>query len=478
MNLYELFKDTASRYPEKTAVVEGNRSVSYRDLDAVISVLAKDLEKLGAAPGQMIGLCFANSIAYIALTYALWKIDAAVVPVDVDFTEDEIRQVCDRMQLAAMISHKGESGWVEARCPFIDTPYYFRSMDVYSGLESDIHIAFVRFTSGTTGERKGVVLSHERIAERISAVNRALNITPDDNILWILPMSHHFVSTIVLFLASGAALVLAGGIWSKSILKTVNSGHVTLLYASPFHYSLLAADQSGLMMPEVRLAISTAIGLPGHIHERFSGRFGLPLAQAYGIIEIGVVCINTENPGGKPGSVGRVLPDYRVSVENAQAYSGPEGMECGELFFSGPGFFDGYFYPRIDEKSALINGWFETGDIGGRDKEGFLFLYGRKNHVINTAGMKIFPQEIEAHLNRHPSVKESCVYGRKHDRFGQTVAAMVVLNSTAEETDEETLRRFCSRSFTAYKVPSQIFFTDHIEKTATGKIIRPGEQEG
>ncbi|MBS3731646.1 MAG: acyl--CoA ligase [Desulfobacterales bacterium] len=474
MNLYALFRDAAGRYPDRPAVIDKDIFVSYRELDDMICVLAEDLNAFGVLPRQMIGLCFVNSPAYIAVTYALWKLDAVVVPIDADFKEAEVRQVCDRMQLSAVIHHQGGGdSWPTGSCPKVETPFYFRSM--YSGTrsESGIHMAFVRFTSGTTGTRKGVVLSHERIHERICAVNKALGITCADRVLWTLPMSHHFVSTIVLYLACGAGIVLSGGIWSRAILETIQRHHVTLLYASPFHYSLLAADTSDQMMPGVRMAISTASGLPGWIHERFYRRFQLPLAQAYGIIEIGLVCINTDRPAKKPDSVGPVLPDYQVHIKNPQTYPGGDGMTCGEVFFRGPGFFDAYFDPWIDQTSALVDGWFETGDIGGLDADGYLYLYGRKNHVINTAGMKVFPREVEAELNRHPEVKESCVYGRKHDRLGQIVAARVVLHNGVAEVDSAALKAFCRRNLATYKVPEYIDFTEYIEKTpATGKIVR------
>ncbi|MCF8094567.1 MAG: AMP-binding protein [Desulfobacteraceae bacterium] len=480
MNLYALLKDAGLRYGENPAVIDKDTVVSYRDLDAMVCEVADCLRDFGVLPGQLIGLCFVNSPAYIVITYALWKLEAVVVPIDADFKDAEIREVCSRMQLSAMIHHqrKGE-GWHIGKCPKVEVPFYFKPLYPNVRVESGIHMAFVRFTSGTTGARKGVVLSHERIYERICSVNKMLKITAEDRVLWTLPMSHHFVSTIVLYLACGAGIVLAEGIWSRSILETIQRRNVTLLYASPFYYSLLAADSSDMMMPGVRLAISTASGLPAWICKNFYHRYQLPLAQAYGIIEIGLVCINTDRPWEKPDSVGPVLPDYQLGTRNTQAYPDTAGMTCGEVFFRGPGFFNGYFDPWIDEQYALVDGWFETGDIGGLDADGYLYLHARKNHVINTAGMKVFPREVEAELNRHPEVAESCVYGRDNQRLGQIVAARVVLHHKDAEIDSGGLKAFCRQSLATYKVPEKIDFTDHIEKTAaTGKIVRPQQGSG
>ncbi|MFP4672588.1 MAG: class I adenylate-forming enzyme family protein, partial [Desulfohalobiaceae bacterium] len=466
MNLFNSLQKAVQHFPQHTAVVQGEQAVSYQELEAIVCALAAELRQLGVAPGQMIGLCFANSIASIALTYALWKLEATVVPVDVESKPEEIGRICEQMQLQGMIrQNKTDPGWIPGKCPVIGTAYYFRVLNKGVGSPPGMHIAFVRFTSGTTGQRKGVVLSHERILERIQALNRVLQIDCQDSILWTLQMSHHFVSTIVLYLSVGATIVLAPSIWSSTWLRLIQDRQVSLIYASPFHYSLLAADTSGVMMPTVRLAISTAAGLPRQVQDDFARRYQMPLVQAYGIIETGLVCINLDDPQGRPDSVGRVLPDYQLHMAHQQAYSRPGGLMAGELYFSGPGFFEAYFQPWIEHGQALKQGWFETGDIGALDQEGFLYLQGRKDHVINMAGIKIFPEEIEAELNRHPAVKESCVYGKAHDRLGQVVAAKVVLHQEGTSLEPGELKGFCRRSLAAYKVPELIDFTSRIQKT-------------
>jgi len=124
----------------------------------------------------------------------------------------------------------------------------------------------------------------------------------------------------------------------------------------------------------------------------------LPIAQAYGIIELGIVCINTTKPSDKLGSVGRVLPDYSISIRNAENYQHKSRM-CGDIFFKGPGFFDAYFNPWSDANLIMENGWFDTGDIGWMDNDGYVFIVARKKNIINTAGMKVFPQEVEKMLD-------------------------------------------------------------------------------
>jgi long-chain acyl-CoA synthetase len=317
-----------------------------------------------------------------------------------------------------------------------------------------------------------VVLRHRTICERVQAVNQGMGIGPDDTILWLLSMAHHFVSTIVLYLANNATIVIVNTMLAGPILDAVDKTRATVLYASPFHYSLLAADSSGRMLSTVRAALSTTIDLPDSVFQAFYSRFRLPVIQAYGIIEIGIVCMNMDAPLDKLGSVGKVLPAYEIKVAHTERYSN-EDLVCGELWFRGPGFFDAYFSPWADAGEIMKGGWFDTGDIGRTDEDGYVYLCARKKDVINIAGMKVFPQEIEAVLNSHPAVSESYVYGMTSSRFGELVAADVVPEGPSADELRQEILQHCRRSLASYKVPDDLKFVDAIRKTpVTSKIIR------
>jgi len=473
MNVYQLIEDAAKQYPDHMAVMENDVSVSYRSLLMIIDAIAEDLRELGIDAGHRVGLFFPNSIAYIAITYALWKLDAAVVPIDTALKESEVEHICGAMRLASIIGFSFTAGSIRKKCSEIRPEFYFRKLQpAPQPIKPDKHIAFVRFTSGTTGACKGVVLTHEKIIERIGSVNKVLDINSEDTIIWLLSMAHHFVSTIVLYLSKGAAIVLVKGLGTGLILKIANQFKTTLIYASPFHYTMLANDPSGLMLPDIRLAVSTTIHLPDTVYEKFFNRYAIPIVQAYGIIEIGLICINTANPRGKIGSVGRVLPDYKIKINPVEEPL-KQDRQFGEIFFSGPGFFDAYFDPWVDAETLLIDGWFETGDIGWIDDDGYVYIYGRKNDAINTAGMKVFPQEIEDQLNQHPGIAECCAYGKKHDHLGEMIGVDVVLKKTEKPLTETEIKIYCRQKMASYKIPEVIRIVDHILKTpVTSKILR------
>jgi long-chain acyl-CoA synthetase len=307
------------------------------------------------------------------------------------------------------------------------------------------------------------VLCHETIRDRVMAANRVLRIGPSDTVMWCLPMSHHFLVTIVLYLCHGATIVLARHIWARSFLEATNRWRGTVLYAAPFHYALLARDRSGAGIPSVRMAVSTTCSLPRDVALGFHQRFGLALTPALGVIELGMVCLNLDDPLARWDSVGRPLPEYAINIRN------PDNNGYGEVRVAGPGIFDAYDSPWIWRDQLMPDGWFATGDIGRIDPEGYLFLVGRKAAVINLAGRKVFPEEIEAVLNRHPAVRESRVYGVAHLHLGETVEAEVALRAAVEP---DALREFCRAHLSADKVPSRVHRVERVAKTAVTRKLR------
>jgi long-chain acyl-CoA synthetase len=460
MNLTELLDRSAQRWPEKTAFVEDTTVVSYRVLVEKIDAFAERLKTLGLPAGSRIGLCFPNGVDYVALTYAVWKVNGIVVPVPVECPPEELSEIAVTMELAAILSQKP----VAQSEPFM-TGVYLARLNAVAPENHGLNIAFIRFTSGTTSARKGVVLCHETIRDRVAVANQAFQITDADTIIWCLPMAHHFLITIVLYLNVGATVVLARHVTARPFLEAVNRWQGTVLYAAPFHFSLLARDTSGANIDSVRLAVSTTCALPQDVAETFFNRFGKPLVPALGIIELGLVSLNTADPRGRWNSVGRPVPDFRVKILS------PDEHGCGEVAVSGPGICDAYAAPWQPREKILSDGWFITGDIGRFDADGFLFLLSRKTAVINLAGRKVFPEEIEAVLDRHPAIRESRVFGRAHPHLGEVVEAEIVLAGDTAAMDD--LSRYCREHLASYKIPTRFHVVPALPRTpVTGKIRR------
>jgi long-chain acyl-CoA synthetase len=463
MNLTELLDDAACRWPGKPALIEGNAIVSYSALVERAAQFTSQLQLFKLSPGCRVGLLYPNSIDYVALTFSLWRVNAVVVPIPMECTAGEISDITATMQLEIILSQKaiGQSAALSPEC------FLTRLKTTSPPDNHELNLAFIRFTSGTTSARKGVALTHETIRDRVATANNALGITSADTVMWCLPMAHHFLITIVLYLSRGATIVLERLLLARPFLEAVNRWRGTVLYAAPFHYALLARDNSKAGLDSVRLAVSTTCALSQDVAEDFHKRFDRPLVQALGIIELGLVSLNTDDPRGRWNSVGRLLGDHRVKI------SAPDESGRGELSVSGPGFFDAYVAPWLPREIVSPDGWFHTGDIGRLDEDGFLFLISRKNAVINLAGRKVFPEEIEAVLNRHPAVRESRVYARTHPHLGEVVAADIVLNQPDAGLD--SIRAFCRAHLADYKIPVSFNRVNALPRTAaTGKIRRAG----
>ena len=408
-----------------------------------------------------VGLACASGVNYIVLAMAILKAGGCLVPLADELTEAERREIIERTGLCGMILGGAEDKqWVELVTPELENEAEFATLDP----------AFIRFSSGTTGKSKGVVLSHAKLRERIVAANAALEIGPGDRVLWMLPMAHHFAVSIMLYLYHGACTVLGESHLAEQVLKTAKATRATVIYGAPFHHSLLAADQGGFAWPDLRLAVSTAAPLPVEVARRFRERFGKPLVQGLGIIEIGLPLLNTGGAGDSPTAVGRPLPAFDVELRDDEGLSVPIGC-VGELWVKGPGMFDAYLSPWQTVDEICVDGWFATGDLAETDAAGRIYLRGRTKSVLNVNGMKVFPEEVETVIEQHPQVRKCRVTGNTHAMLGTVPVAEIILQDGAKLSVRE-LTHWCRESLSIYKVPVRVTFVGELPLTASGKIRR------
>jgi len=475
MNIYDIIKRETEGLSNKLAVIEAEDRVTYGQLFASVEQQAETLRQAGVSRLHRVGLLCDDSIDYIIASLAILSLSAVVVPVSPEQTADEIETVIETIDVDYLITEprlrEGGSGDPLPTADHGKRQFIIVKRTVRDRPKAEyyrVNPAFIRFTSGTTGASKGVVLSHEAIIERTDAADRGLRITSDDTVLWVLSMSFHFVVTILLFLRRGATIVLCAHRYPNSIIEGVKAHHGTFIYASPFYYSLLSTNDSlpGDALKQIRLAVSTTMKLPEAVAESFYTKFGFELTEAYGIIEVGLPFIRLEGGRSKRGSLGKPLPDFEIKLDRKDA----DGV--GEIRIRGKGMLDAYYAPWQGRDEILTDGWFKTGDLGRIDEDGYLTIVGREKDVINFVGMKIFALEVESLLNQHPDVKESLVYGAPHPQYGQLPIARIVLREGPSTTDVNELRRFCYQRMAQYKVPKDFEFVESLPKTASGKLKR------
>jgi len=474
-NLYERLLATVERQPEQAAVV-GPRSqtaLSYGELNEAIVAASDWLRASGVRPGDCVGLHYPSTPQYIIYTYAIWRTGGCVVPIPPELTATEKKEICRCLSLDCVITPRAKSEFLEE---FRRGEPALQAADALVRIDSprrhppgfrEANAAFIRFTSGTTGTSKGVVLSHETIGERIAAANVALGLSPADRVLWVLSMSYHFTVSIVAYLTYGATIVLPANHFAAAIERAIREHQATLLYASPMHYGLLADFPEATPLLCLRLAISTTSSLDERVAAGFFERYGRPISQALGIIEGGLPCIHVDATRERWASVGRVMPPYQLRLEDAGL-----GPDLKEVLLAGPGFLDAYYDPWQTRDQIMPGGWFRTGDVGHLDAQGYLHLAGRTKDVINVMGMKFFPHEVERVLAAHPHVRAASVFSGRDPRWGERVHARVVAASSRPEGDlERQLRHYCQQRLASYKVPERIEFVAALPQTASGKIL-------
>ncbi|MFA7185452.1 MAG: class I adenylate-forming enzyme family protein [Victivallales bacterium] len=464
-----------------TAVQTENFSVSYEQLFSDLDSVRNQLSGVGVRADDKVALLAKDSYSYIVFCLAALELDAAVVPVPVNSSEPEIEAILNKLKINHLLftsPYYSASGAVALAAPDREEDKWFSLKfpveNTQKILPAPLRAAFIRFSSGTTGNSKGVVLSHRAIVERTAAADKTLKISPADKILWVLDMSFHFVVTILLFLRRRATIVLCGSPLPEKMSKALAENRITVIYATPYHYGLMTRFDlfAPAMLKNVRLAVSTAMKLYPEPARLFMEKFGFGLTQAYGIIEVGLVFVNSSGLLEKCDSVGTLLPDYQLKLRD------PDKEGRGEIILWGPGMFDAYFDPFILREDLFKDGWFATGDVGKLDKDGYLYIMGRSKNVINFIGMKIFPYEVEEVILSHPAVSEVKVEGKRHDNFGEIPVAFVVPEkkySGDEDELKKELRKYCLRRLVAYSVPKEFIIVPELKKTRSGKIRRGNE---
>lgn len=476
----EMMERSFALRKERPAIRDRLGLLTYASLGGSVSRIEERLTAMGSGKGARIAID-ADGRDLIILTLAVMYSGGCALAIPRQCSAREREALFERCAVTALIAPQGSdlfpgvAGGLEED---VLTKAYVVSRHVPEfpapSPETDGSSgSFLRFTSGTTGESKGVLFGEQALAERVYAANRALKIGEEDAVLSVLPMAYHFIVSTFLYLEAGACIVIPGHASPDAVVRAMKDGGVTALYANEHFLRMLIVHCPEADLGRITKAFSTSVALSEKTALEFYRKSGVAVMQAYGIIEVGLPFVNVDSPLERPWSVGRVLPDYEVKIVDDAGKEIASG-ETGEVCIRGCGFFDAYLSPFRARDEVCPGGWFPTGDLGALDTEGYLRLLGRRGDVINSMGMKIFPVEVEEVLNRHPAVKSSLVKAVSHPYLNEVPGATIVLHDRSVAPKPEELISFCGEYLAAYKIPRSFQYAEFLPQTGSGKIRKAG----
>lgn len=477
MNFTTIISESAVTHSNKIAIQEGLKSISYVDLDYQMKALAHQLERSGIKAGMGVAIMGKNSIDFVQLALAVLHTGAVLIPLDDNLRQAEIHDVLQKIHIHSILTLNRKIEIEEyshsTSLPGFDSIQLFKQLNTTTPFCDQLpDAAYMRFTSGTTGQSKGVILTHSDIEERTRSGNKALGLNSNDTVLWVLSMAYHFVASILLYLRYGCTIVVHNDFSAPTILQAINQHKVTFLYFSPLFIRILASETRETSMPTVNKVISTSTGLDKQLGTVFYEKYTIPVTQVYGIIELGLPVINLKEALTHPGSIGYASPEFKVDILDDHGVIIPVPNRIGQLAIRGPGMCSAYLHPFTPREEMLQHGYFLTGDLASKNKDGLITIKGRLKSMINVAGNKVFPEEVEAVILTYPGIDSCRVYGATHQLLGESVVADIRASSIWQSEDKENLIRYCRKQLSRHKIPTLIQQVDDIQQTGSGKIKR------
>lgn len=344
------------------------------------------------------------------------------------------------------------------------------------------HIALVLHTSGTTSRPKIVPLTHSNLCTSANNIRQTLNLSESDRCLNIMPLFHihGLIAALLSSLSAGASIICSPGFYAPQFLSWVEEFQPTWYSAVPtMHQSILAQTEANpniIFHSKLRFIRSSSASLAPQIMAQLEAMFNVPVIEAYGMTEASHQMASNPLPPRerKPGSVGIAAgPEIAIMDEAGDLLS---TGEIGEVVIKGANVTQGYENNPKANAEAFTKGWFRTGDLGYLDDDGYLFLKGRIKEIINRAGEKISPREVDEVLLEHPAIAQALTFAAPHTLLGEDVAAAVVLKQGITASELE-IKEFAAQKLANFKVPRVVLFLDEIPKGPTGKLQRIGLAE-
>jgi long-chain acyl-CoA synthetase len=477
-NLSARLRAVARQYAAKTAVMSGDRVLTYRELDLAAMNLARWFLAQGLVQGDRVAIQGTNTVDVVVALLACFHAGMVAVPVNTRFKPPEIQYVLDHSrprlcfcepQFAAGIKE------IQSQVPGLSAILTELPLGV-SGPDPEPppvdSPVLILYTSGTTAQPKGVT---HTLRTQLASAETVLGLGFDDSSVAAIavPMMHTSGLNLLLLptLITGGSVALLPAFDPAGLLDLLESRRCTFTFALPAGMQFVASEQERRPrdLSSVRSWLSGGDTVPVSLQQRWKSLCDCPLIEGYGMSESLVIAFNPIS-ANRPGSFGVPAAKVELRALNFDGTRVADG-EIGELAVRSPANFIGYWNDPEATKRTVVDGWLRTGDLGRRDREGYFWFEGRTKELIIRGGSNISPQEVEGALVQHPSVMEAGVVGAPDSVYGERVVAFVA-SREGRAISEHELREFTRQRLADYKVPEAIFFLPVLPKGPTGKVQR------
>jgi len=502
MNLARIIED----HPDDAiALISRGRTTTYGALRQQVEALRSGLAAEGVTAGDHVVIVVGNKRHFVVAYLAVIGLGAVAVPLHPTSPRPELAQQATAVgAVAAIVGQMAETAWrslQRADVPSLRFVVFCEpvqpvgaqdhgpwpswsvatiaeqavAMTPIADVASDDLVALM-FTSGTAGAPRAAMLTHGNLLANLEQIRRSPEaIRSGDVVYGVLPLSHIYGLNVVLgaTLAAGGTLLLVQRFDPSTFVESVSQRKITVVPGAPPMWAALAQqpEVDPTALRSIRVALTGAAKTPVEVIAALRERFGLDLAEGYGLTEASPVVTSSAGLPIRPGSVGRVVEGVELRIVDEGGDDVLLG-DVGELWVRGPNVFAGYLNdPQATARVIDAQGWLHTGDLGTVDEDGYVYLVDRAKDLIIVSGFNVYPAEVEQALLLHPLVAEAVVIGVPHGQTGEAVKAYVVARHGVE-LDEEALIEHCQQHLARYKAPSKVLVVDELPRNLSGKVLR------
>jgi acyl-CoA synthetase (AMP-forming)/AMP-acid ligase II len=493
----ELVARGARRAPDAVALVFEGESLSFGALDQRADRVAAALTARGVEPGDHVAMLMYNRLEFVEAFLGIQRLGAAAVPVNFRLAAEEVEYVLADSRAVGLIADEDLADTAAAAASIPDLRFRLDVGAPGPGAESyedalaaapaeppdllvgEEAIAFLMYTSGTTGRPKGALLTHRNLV--VNTMNWLYEVGARVDDVWLsgLPLFHiGGLNGLLPFLFLGAPAVIepSTGFDARRSLERLAAHDVSMCFFVPTQWQEICSlpEVAGLDASRLRVAMWGASQAPRQTLELLAETFpSVQIVNAFGQTEMSsnTCFLRGEDAIRKMGSIGRPAANVEVRIVDEAGADVPRG-EIGEIVYRGPTVMRGYYGKPEATAEAFAGGWFHSGDLVREDADGFLYVVDRLKDMLISGGENVYPAEVERTLMLHPAVAEVAVLGIPHPRWVETPLAVVVTEAGASEVSEAELIEHCRERLAGYKKPSAVVFADSLPRNAAGKVLK------